>query len=85
MIDEYIKPNAFILIRDENDIKKKIEYIKKIDNDINLYKQLLEEKLFNDDNLVEISKKEQIEFFNNIFMQDFNKAKRIDNYHFMFK
>ena len=83
MIDEYINPKAFILIRNEKDMKQKIEYIKMIDNNETLYKELLNEKLFIEDNIALITKKETINFFNNIFSQDFNKAKRIDNYHFI--
>ena len=41
MIDEFINPKSFILIRGEKDMLEKIEYIKKIDNDDNLYKTLL--------------------------------------------
>jgi hypothetical protein len=61
---------------------QKIEYIKKIDNDIILYKSILREKLFINDNLVKISEIEKAEFFNHIFEQEKNKAKRVDNYHF---
>ena len=81
MIDEYINPKAFILIRNEKDMKEKIEYIKKLDKNEKLYKNFLKQKLFLKENLVQISKKEKLQFFNNIFGQDINKAKRIDNYH----
>ena len=46
MIDEYINPEAFILIRGEKDIQKKIDYIKKIDYDDKLYKNILNKNLF---------------------------------------
>ena len=82
MIDEFINPKAYILIRNEKDIPQKIEYIKKIDNDDNLYKKILNEKLFIDDNIPSLVKKEKINFFNHIFQQEKNKAKRIDNYNF---
>ena len=65
LIDEFINPKAIILIRGENDMKEKIEYIKKIDNDDDLYRSILKESLFINDNLVEINKKEKIEFFRN--------------------
>ena len=81
MIDEYINPKTFILIRNEKDMKSKIEYIKKLDNDEKLYKNILKENLFINDNLVKFSKKEKIQFFNNIFAQNKNKAKRIDKYY----
>lgn len=79
MIDEFINPKTFILIRNEKDMKRKIEYIKKIDNDDNLYKKILNEKLFIDDNIPILIKKEEKKFFNHIFEQEKNKAKRIDN------
>jgi len=82
MIDEFINPKSYILIKNENDMLKKIEYIKKIDNDDKLYKTILNEKLFINDNLVKISDIEKAEFFSHIFEQEKNKAKRIDNYHF---
>ena len=34
MVDEYINPKTYILIKGEKDLHKKIEYIKKIDNNI---------------------------------------------------
>ena len=46
MIDEFINPKSFILIKNEKDMAKKIEYIKKIDNDDKLYKSILKEDLF---------------------------------------
>ena len=41
MIDEYINPKSFILIKNEKDMLKKIEYIKQIDNDEKLYEKIL--------------------------------------------
>ena len=61
-------------------MKEKIEYIKKIDNDDNLYRSILNEQLFIDDNLSEANKREKCGFFKNIFEQEKNKAKRIDKY-----
>ncbi len=80
MVDEFFNPKAFILIRGESDMKEKIEYIKKIDNDDNLYRSILKEDLFINDNLKEINNKERIEFFRNIFKQEKSKAKRIDDF-----
>jgi hypothetical protein len=84
-IDEFINPKSFILIKNENDLIKKIEYIKKLDNDDILYKSILNEKLFINDNLVSISNIEKAEFFSHIFEQEKNKARRVDNYHFYLK
>ncbi len=42
--DEFINSNSFILIKGEKDIDKKIEYIKKIDMDDNLYKAIIKER-----------------------------------------
>ena len=80
LIDEYINPKTYILIRGEKDIEKKIEYIKKIDNDDKLYMKIMKEKPIIDDKFIEkIDKKEMMEFFYNIFSQDKNKAFRRDD------
>lgn len=52
-----------------------------IDNDENLYKNILKENVFINDNFVKILNSEKIKFFNSIFGQPKDKAKRIDNYH----
>ncbi len=70
------------MIKGENDIKEKIEYIKKIDNDDKLYNSILNEKIFINDNYNEINEKiekERLSFLYHIFLQDKNKAKRIDD------
>lgn len=82
MIDEFINPKSYILIKNENDMIKKIDYIKRIDNDKKLYKSILNEKLFINNNLVKISDIEKSKFLGHIFEQEKNKAKRLDNYHF---
>ena len=78
MIDEYINPKSYILIKGEKDMLEKIEYIKKIDNDINLYKSLLKENVFLDNNIRNKNDKELKQFFQHIFEQDKSKAYRID-------
>ena len=83
-IDEHINPKTYILIRDRNDINLKIEYIKKIDNDDELYKSILREKLFIDDNFKEKVDNTRKKFMLNIFEQHIEFAKRKDNYHFNF-
>ena len=78
MVEEYINPKAYILIKGKKDIKKKIEYIKKIDNNKQLYKKILNEKLLINHSIeMEIDNK-YIEFFNNIFKQNKKLAKRTD-------
>lgn len=62
-IDEFINPESYILIRDRNDIKEKIEYIKKIDNDDELYKKILSEKVFTNDNFIEKRENLRKQFF----------------------
>ena len=44
LLDEYINPKSYILIKGEKDIEKKIKYIQKLDQDDNLYKEMLKEK-----------------------------------------
>ena len=83
MSDEYLNLKSFILIKGEKDMFKKIEYIKKIDNDINLYTKILKVNIFIDDNYKTKIEKEKVEFLMHIFEQNKNQAKRIDNYHFI--
>ena len=74
-IDEFYNPKAYILIRDERDIKKKIEYIKKIDSDEKLYKSILKQNILINyvaDKIFQEAK----EFLWNIFKQDKSKAFR---------
>lgn len=81
MADEYINPKSFILIRGKNDMLKKIDYIKKIDNNDELYEKILKENIFINNNYKKKIENERIEFLYHIFDQDKKVAKRIDNYH----
>ena len=76
MVDEYINPKTYILIKGEKDINKKIEYIKEIDNNDELYKKILKEKVLLDKNIVIDTQKELKEFLYHIFEQDKSKAYR---------
>jgi len=81
MLDEYINPKSFILIRGKEDMLEKIEYIKKIDNSDELYEKILREDIFINNYYKEKIENERDEFLYHIFDQDKRKAKRIDNYH----
>jgi hypothetical protein len=81
-IDEYINPKSFILIRNQKDMMEKIDYIMKIDNDDNLYRSILKEKVFIDDFFVDNIINERKKFLLHIFEQKKEYAKRVDNYHF---
>ena len=85
MIDEYINPKTYILIRDNYEINEKIEYIKRIDNDDKLYRSILKEKVFVDDFFVENITNERKKFFLHIFQQKKEYAKRVDKYHFDYR
>ena len=76
MIDEYINPKSYILIKGEKDIQKKIEYIKKIDNNDEIYKSILKEKVILDKNIIIDTEKELKEFLCHIFEEDKLKAFR---------
>ena len=76
MVDEYINPKAYILIKGEEDMYRKIEYIKQIDNNDEIYKSLLKEKVLLDNNIVIDTEKELKEFLCHIFEQDKLKAFR---------
>ena len=81
MIEEFVNPKSYILIKGEKDMDEKIEYIKKIDNDDNLYKYILKQNpiILNKINTIEF--KESSFFFKNIFRQDKDKAYRRDDYY----
>ena len=82
MIDEYINPKTYILIKGEKDIDEKIEYIKKIDNDEKLYKSIMKEKPINDLKKINtINFEECSMFLKSIFIQDKSKAYRRDDYY----
>ena len=76
LIDEYINPKTFILIKGKKDIQEKIEYIKKIDSDDLLYNSILEEKIFINDNYIDIIRKTENEkrffLYNNTFKKFFD-------------
>ena len=80
ILDEFINPKSYILIKGKKDIKNKIEYIKKIDNNDNLFKKILKENIFIDPKYYEKIINQKKEFLINIFNQDKRFAKRIDNY-----
>ena len=77
MLDEYFNPKSFILIKGEKDLENKIDYIKRIDNDEQLYKSILREKVINTKNILKMYQ-EQNSFWNHIFEQNKLKAYRID-------
>ena len=80
LIDEFINPKSFILIKGENDIEKKIEYIKKIDIDNNLYRAIIREKPIIDDNFMNIIDEKEIKsFLKHIFRQNKNISYRRDD------
>ena len=72
------------IVKGEQDIEKKIEYIKKIDNNDELYHSILKEKIFNENyqKIIEKNLEEKIKFLKNIFTQGRIKAKRIDKIYF---
>lgn len=76
MVDEYINPKSFILIKGEKDMLEKIEYIKKIDSDDYLYKTILSEKILLYNNIKHVNENELKQFLYNIFDQNKTKAYR---------
>jgi len=76
MLDEYINKNSYILVKGHKDIKNKIRYIKKIDNNDDKYKKMLKENLLIDEKANEKVEKEEKEFLFNIFDQEKLKAFR---------
>ena len=85
MVDDYINPKTYILIRSQRDMANKINYIKRIDNDDNLYRSILKEKVFIDDFFVDNIQNERKKFLLHIFEQKKEYAKRVDRYHFDYR
>ena len=79
LIDEYINPDSFILIRNDIDLMEKIEFIKKVDQNDTLYREFLSIDVLKDENVVEKRKKDEKEYWSHIFRPDKIDAKRIDN------
>lgn len=77
MIDEYINPKSYILIKDEKDIKRKIDYIKEIDNNNEKYRNILKENVIINNNISLITDKELKKFLFHIFEQDKLKSYRL--------
>jgi hypothetical protein len=82
LIDEYINPNTYILVRNNVDLEEKIEYIKKIDQDDNLYRKFLMEDVLVDEDVVKKRKKDEKDYWSHIFRPDKYDAKRIDHVRF---
>ena len=86
LIDEFINPKTYILIKGIKDIDKKIEYIKKIDRNDTLYMSIMRQKPIIDNYFIDkIDKVEIKHFLHNIFYQDKNKAYRRDDNYYDFK
>jgi hypothetical protein len=77
-IDEYINPDAYILVRNDIDLQDKIEYIKEIDKDDKLYLEFFKKDVLVDEDIVEKRKKEELDFWSHIFRPDKIDAKRKD-------
>ncbi len=82
MVDAFINPESYILIRGEKDIKEKIEYIKKIDNNDELYKKIIRKKVLLSNEYTNKITKEFTTFFEKIFDQNKVIAQRIDDNYF---
>ena len=78
MVDEYINPKSYILIKGKKDLKKKIDYIIKIDKDKKLYKRIMKEKVVINDNFIKEINNNLKQFLTNIFFQDKKKAFRVN-------
>ena len=82
LIDEYINPDTYILVRNDIDLLDKIEYIKHVDQDDKLYRSFLEKDVLLDDDIVRNRKNEEKEYWSHIFRPDKYDARRIDNVRF---
>ena len=79
LIDEYINPDTFILVRNDIDLMDKINFIKEVDKDDKLYREFFEKDVLIDENVVEKRKKDEKDYWSHIFRPDKIDARRIDN------
>lgn len=81
LIGNVFNTNAFVHVKDPNNLVDVVETVKNIDNNDLLYQEMLSLPILND---VEYSTSIQVDklyrFFVNIFEQPFDKAKRISTY-----
>ena len=82
LIDEYINPDTYILVRNDIDLLDKIEFIKEVDQDDNLYREFLQKDVLLDDDIVRKRKKDEKDYWSHIFRPDKYDARRIDNIRF---
>ena len=82
LIDEYINPDTYILVRNDIDLQDKIDFIKQVDKDDKLYRQFLIPDVLLDDDVVQKRKKDERDYWSHIFRPDKYDARRIDNIRF---
>jgi len=78
LIDEYINPDAYILVINDIDLQDKIDYIKQVDKDDELYRKFLSQDfVLLDDNIIKKRKKEKRDYWSHIFRPDKYDAKEL--------
>jgi hypothetical protein len=78
LIDEYINPDTFILVRNDIDLQDKIDYIKEVDQNDTLYLEFFKKDVLVNDDIVAIRKKEERDYWSHIFRPDKIDARRND-------
>ena len=78
LIDEYIDPDTFILVRNDIDLQDKIDYIKEVDQNDTLYLEFFKKDVLVNDDIVAIRKKEERDYWSHIFRPDKIDARRND-------
>ena len=82
LIDEYINPDTYILVRNNIDLQDKIDYIKELDQNDKLFKEFLKQDILLDDDILKKRKKDERDYWSHIFRPDKYDARRIDNIRF---
>ena len=75
-VAELLNSRSYIHVRDEKDFDEKIELIKKIDNNVTLYQEIIREKIVIDDTRYAKEVQKYKDFIYHIIEQDKEKAKR---------
>ena len=82
LIDEYLNEDTYILVRNDIDLLDKIDFIKEVDKDDNLYREFLKKDVLLDDDIVQKRKKDEKDYWSHIFRPDKYDARRIDKIRF---
>lgn len=75
--EEFVNPKSFVNLDNFSNIQEAVEYIKSLNNDDEKYLQMLKEPVFLHSNIQQYYEDKLESFFDHIFSQPLNQAKRV--------